>query len=395
MSKKNHHTSLGVSFLAVLVVIALLTFASYEQKFTKVVPITLKTDRAGLTMDAGNLVKLRGVEIGQVSSVHADGPGAELTLAIKPKFVKLVASDATAQIVPPTAFGAKYVQLDPPVGNGWTPIAAHAVIDTSHVTVEANDAFANLMALLKAADPLDVNKALTALSQGLDAKGQQIGTLIDQINSYLTSFNPSLKALNVDLPRAASVADSYNKLTPDLVRLLKNTTTTSDTLVARRASLDAFLLSLSTFSDSTGNFLAINQAPLANVLNLLDPTTRTLARYSPELPCLLQGLAVFNQHAEREVGGTEPGGIDTYTVLRPTTDAEKPYTNATNLPVLNEDRGPGCWGLPTVSSSEAAQHDPPFGLGANPYTGTGTRASTQSSLASTLFGVLPGVVTSK
>lgn len=392
MSNKHHHISLGASFLAVLVVITMLTFASYEQKFTSIVPITLKTGRAGLTMDAGNLVKLRGVEIGQVSSVHADGAGAELTLAIRPKYVKLVAADSTAQIVPPTAFGAKYVQLDPPAGKDWTPITAHAVIDTDHVTVEANDAFENLMTLLKAADPLDVNKALTALSQGLDAKGQEIGTLVDQVNSYLTSFNPSLKALNVDLPRAASVADSYNKLTPDLVKLLKNTTTTSDTLVARQASLDAFLLSLTTFSDKTGNFLASNQTPLANVLNLLDPTTQALARYSPELPCLIQGLAVFNTHAEIEVGGVKPG-INTYTVLRPATDAEKPYTNPTNLPVLNEDRGPGCWGLPNVSTGVAAQPDPSFGLGANPYTGTG--ASTQSSLASTLFGVLPGVVTSK
>lgn len=392
MDRRNHNLTLGFSFIAVLLVVVALTYASYEQKFTKVVPITLKTDRAGLTMDSGNVVKLRGVEVGRVSSVHADGNGATLTLAIVPKYMRLIAADSTAQIVPPTAFGAKYVQLEAPSARTMTPIAANAVIDANHVTVEANDAFQNLMSLLRAADPLDVNKALTALSQGLDAKGAQIGALIDQINSYLTSFNPSLHALEVDLPRLAGVADSYAKLTPDAVKLLGDATTTSDTLVARQASLDAFLLSLTSFSDNTGAFLKTNQASLANVLNLLDPTTQTLARYSPEFPCLIQGLAVFNKHAEIEVGGVKPG-INTYTILRPD-NTSVPYTYPKNLPVLGEDRGPSCWGMPDVSAAEAAQPDPDFGLGANPYSASTAKGS-QTSLATTLFGNLAGLVKAK
>ena len=59
-----------------------LTAASFSGKFQTFVPLTLVSDRAGLVMEDGAKVKLRGVQIGQVASIGTDVKTARLHLKI-------------------------------------------------------------------------------------------------------------------------------------------------------------------------------------------------------------------------------------------------------------------------------------------------------------------------
>ncbi len=374
----------GFLFLGLVGLLILGTIAQYRGVFEDNVVVTVEADRAGLTLAKGAAIKLRGVEIGRVGEVAHDGERVTIDLEIDENKIDQVPADVTAQIVPPTAFGAKYVQLTEPAGSTAEPIEAGAVIPGTRVTVEVDEAFENLTQVLDVARPAEVNAALTATAGAVDQRGALIGEIISQTDAYLVSFNPALPTLSEDLRVADDVLDVYESARPDLVNTLDQTGDISDTLVRQRASLQALELSLTTFSDEADVLLRSSEEGIVTSLNLLEPVSSTVARYSPELPCLLLGLASLNQFAERAVGGIHPG-LYALTRLIPARD---PYTYEENLPLIGEDRGPACYGLPYVTPAEAERPPPDLHTGANPY--VGPQPTPDQAALDTLLGLLAG-----
>ncbi|UUW90722.1 MCE family protein [Pimelobacter simplex] len=375
----------GFIFLALVAALIAGTIAKYRGAFDDNVLVTVEADRAGLTLASGAPIKLRGVEIGRVGKVESDGEKVRIELKIDADKVDRVSADVTAQIVPPTAFGAKYVQLTPPADSGGgAKIRAGAVIPADRVTVEVDEAFENLTKVLDVARPAEVNSALTAVAGAVEQRGELIGALITQTDAYLRSFNPSLRTLSADLRVADDVADVYAIARPDLVDALAQAGTVSQTLVKQQASLQALERSLTGFSDSAGTLLRDSEQGLVTSLRLLQPVSAVAERYSPELPCLLMGLASANKLAEAAVGGTHPG-VTTYTRVVPGRD---PYTYEENLPQLGADNGPACYGLPYVTPEEGMVPPPSFRSGANPY--VGPQPTPSQAVVDTLLGLLKG-----
>jgi phospholipid/cholesterol/gamma-HCH transport system substrate-binding protein len=374
----------GLLFIGLVGLVVLGTIAHYRGAFEDNVVVTVEADRAGLTLAKGAPIKLRGVEVGNVGEVETDGETVMIQLEIDADDVDRVPADVTAQIVPPTAFGAKYVQLTVPPGSAAEPIAAGAVIPATRVTVEVDEAFENLTQVLKVARPAEVNAALTAAAGAVEQRGELIGRLISQTDEYLVSFNPALSTLSADLRRADDVLDVYEAARPDLVSTLSQTGDISDTLVRQQASLRAFERSLTTFSSEADVLLRSSEKGIVTSLNLLEPISRTLERYSPELPCVVLGLASLNKVVEPALGGIHPG---LYALMR-LIPARDPYTYGQNLPLLGEDRGPACYGLPYVTPAEAERPPPYLHTGANPH--VGPQPTPDQAVLDTLLGLLAG-----
>lgn len=188
--KHPHHVDrqvvYGFVFIALVAALVAGTIAKYRGAFEDNVVVTVQADRAGLTLAPGAPIKLRGVEIGRVGHIDNDptadgGAGGKVSieLEIDADKVDRVPADVTAQIVPPTAFGAKYVQLTPPAddpGSSGGTIEAGAVIPADRVTVEVDEAFENLTKVLDVARPAEVNSALTAVAGAVEERGQLIAT---------------------------------------------------------------------------------------------------------------------------------------------------------------------------------------------------------------------------
>ncbi|RJS46692.1 MCE family protein [Nocardioides cavernaquae] len=380
---------LGVAFLLLLAAVIAGAVLQYRGAFRSTIPVTVQADRAGLTMDKGAPVKFRGVEVGKVRSIEARDGHVEIGLAIDKDSVEDVPAGLTAQLVPPTAFGARYVQLSESAaetGSSSKQIAEGQRIAADHVTVEVDEAFTHLTEVLDAARPSDVNNALTAVAGAVDQRGQRLGGLIDQSDRYLSKLRPSLDALAVDVRRGDDVIAGYDKAMPDLLKTFDNLGKTSDTLVAQQAKLHETTQALSDFSVQTRDLVRVSAAGLKSTLTLIAPVSALLERYSPEIPCLVGGLAGVNELAENAVGGTNPG-VTTITRIQP---GAEPYRYPDNLPVVGDRRGPGCFGLPWIDAAEARQPSPSFVSGSNPHARPGT--TPQQDVATTLFGALAGLV---
>ena len=129
-----------VSFL-VLGLVIWLCLALYSQAFRSYDVITVEADRTGLLMDPGADVKLHGVVVGRVGEVTADQDGATLTLEVDKGRLAEIPADATVRIVPPTVFGAKYVELRTATAPGGPALEPGTVISGARVTVEINQTF--------------------------------------------------------------------------------------------------------------------------------------------------------------------------------------------------------------------------------------------------------------
>ena len=78
---------------------------------------------------------------------------------------------------------------------------------------------------------------------------------------------------------------------------------TSTTLTDDQRSLDTLLLSAVGFSQTGINVIGTNESNIVRSMNLLDPTTALLQKYSPTFTCLFQGAQWYVEHGGRETLG--------------------------------------------------------------------------------------------
>jgi virulence factor Mce-like protein len=362
----------GIAFIAVLASLLSLAVAVYQQAFTPVVPITLEADSLGNQLDPRADVKLRGVLVGEVREVHADGTKATLDIALKPQYVPYIPSDVHARLLPKTLFGEKYVDLVTPGSTAQSParpIRAGDVItqDRTKVGIEVQQLMNDLLPLLRTVRPGELNATLSAFATALEGRGDRIGDNLTRVEGYLRRLNPHLPSLKEDISRFADVAEVYGDAAPDLMRILRNTVTTSRTIVEKKDQLAAGLRSTAALAGTADDFLSENGDRLIALGRVSRPTLQLFARYSPEYPCLLKGLVRQEQASEDAFRGGEMR--ITLEVVRPQ-GAYRPGEE----PVYGERSGPNCRGLP----------DPPV-PGPKPHLNDGTSARSSG-------GPLPGGV---
>ncbi|MEU7305814.1 MCE family protein [Streptomyces sp. NPDC007206] len=339
-----HRTRLrlyGIAFLAVLALLLSLSVAVYQQAFTSVVPVTLEAGTLGNQLDPRADVKLRGLLVGEVREVHSDGRKATLDIALKPQYVPYIPADVRARLLPKTLFGEKYVDLVQPAHTSERPIRAGDVItqDRTKVGIEVQQLMNDLLPLLRTVQPGELNATLSAFATALEGRGDRIGDNLTRVEGYLRRLNPHMPSLKEDISRFADVAEVYGDAAPDLMRILRNTVTTSRTIVEKQDQLAAGLRSTAAMAGTANDFLSGNGDRLITLGRVSRPTLELFARYSPEYPCLFQGLVRQEKASEDAFRGGEMR--ITLEVVRPQ-GAYRPGEE----PVYGERSGPNCRGLP-------------------------------------------------
>jgi phospholipid/cholesterol/gamma-HCH transport system substrate-binding protein len=394
----------GLIFLAVLAGLVSLSVAAYQQVFTKVTMVTLDTDHTGAQLIPASDVKLRGIVVGSVRSIStynlpaADGQQpqtrARVRLALNPARAKLIPAGVTALLLPKTLFGERYVALQVPeglTGNQNQPIKAGATISSGKDAIEVERVLDDLYPVLLALHPEDLKVTLTALATALQGRGKQLGDNLASFNNYLTKFNPKVPKLVDDLDKLGKVALLYNDAAPDLLASLDNLQTTSRTITQRPQALDQLLTSATSATGELDKFLNANGDYLIQVSASSAQILKLLAEYSPEYPCLAQGLAGIEPRLEETFGGAQPGLHITLELVK----SQGKYVPG-NEPRYSNPNGPHCFGLPQpavpfpgVQFDDGAPNNGPQSLPGQPtadraaYDAGGTRAAGVGSAAET------------
>lgn len=319
--------SMGVMLLVVLVGLLYLATLFYQHAFTSVVKVTLKAgcqpppasapqsgagtesaaattpgtgcvsadsqnQNAGHSLSQNADVKLRGIIVGSVSSITTNGDGADIHLSLQPSKIKDIPADVSAEIIPKTLFGEKYVDLVIPQGESErTPrIQAGDVIRQSSTSLEVEQVFNDLLPLLQTLQPVELNMTLSNLATALQGRGNELGEDLAKTNTYLGGLNPDIPTIQTDISGLEDLANNLHTATPDLLADARQFSLNARTLVEKGDVFAGFLSGTRGFADVATRILQQNQQNIAALAVDNQPTLALLAEYSPEYPCLLQGL---------------------------------------------------------------------------------------------------------
>jgi len=343
---------LGLAYVGVIVGLISLSVMIYKKDFTTVVLVTLKTDHTGNSLRDSSDVKVRGLIVGTVRDVRVDS-GANggcasdqaacvtVTLALDPSQTHLIPRNVSAQILPKTVFGEQFVSLSLPQQKGPAIKAGDEISqDRSTGALEATKVLGDLLPLLQAVKPAELNATLTALATALQGRGQQLGQTLVTMDTYLKGLNPHTKTMVNDLVKLGKFSDEVNAVSPDLFGTLKNLVTSSKTIISQKAALADLLTTGADTATVLKGFLADNEQNLITVTSTSDQLYSLLQTYAPEFTCLFGGLnnlhrlasSVFHDHQMNLSDVVDQTNLGKY----------KPGEE----PRILTGYGPSCFGLP-------------------------------------------------
>ena len=344
----------GLALLLVFSLFAVFCIANFNKAFKSTDTVVLKASTVGNQLTKQADVKIRGVIVGEVSTVESDGQGATLELSIDPDATPTIPADTKATLIPKTLFGERFVSLSVPPGSGGGRRLQDGDVITEDRTTNATETeqvLNNLLPVLTAVQPQKLSDTLGAISTALSGRGKELGDTMVLLNQYLEGMNPSLPDLIANLQQIPAVADIFNQATPDLLAALDNLVTTSRTLVEQRAAFESTFRTVTSAANVTTDFLAQNRDTIIALSASARPTLELLARYSPEFPCLLQQLTDLTPKIN--------------SVFRPDTGLQLllelnqnrgPY-RPSDAPEYADKRGPRCYQIVGGDSPQ----DPPGG----------------------------------
>ena len=362
----------GIVFLLVLALLLGLSIASFQQRFTPVVMVTLETDRLGSQLQESSDVKLRGLLVGEVRHIEVTPTGTRLELALQPDEVAKIPSNVSARLLPKTLFGERYVDLVT-AASPARPIRAGDVIpqDRSRVAIELETVFDNLYPLLRTVQPAKLATTLNALSTTLDGRGDQIGRNLVLVDRYFKALNPRMPTIRQDITLLADTADLYAGVAPDFFRLTESLRVTNKTIVEKNQQLAAFLVGTAGFANEAAGFLRDNEQRIIQVGQVSKPTLQLLAEYSPIYPCMASGLVNWLPRANSAFSG------GTFHITLEVVPPRKAYRPGEE-PRWDDKRGPHCYGLPSPDGSQS-----------NPFKGNHFDDGTQPASNAQPFSTVP------
>jgi phospholipid/cholesterol/gamma-HCH transport system substrate-binding protein len=323
----------GAMFIALVLLFVWLTYAVFTKKFSDYDEVTLESSKIGLSLPARADVKIRGVLVGEVLEVVTDGDQAELTLGLYPDHTSTIPKNVTAQILPKTLFGEKYVALQVPE-DPQGAIQAGDTIKRTDVSIELEEVLNDLFPLLRAVRPADLNYTLNAISSALEGRGDKLGNSIETLESYLREFNPDVPELIDNIVKLGRTSEVYNSVVPELARLLRNSVKTTNTLETKDERIKTLFTDVAGFSDTTKAFLDKNGDNLITLADQGQKILPLLARYSPQYKCFIQGIVAAipaNEQAFRDK--------TLHIILEPLRKEPRGYTPS-DRPQYADTRGP-------------------------------------------------------
>jgi phospholipid/cholesterol/gamma-HCH transport system substrate-binding protein len=332
--------------VVVIVGVFVLSAALFNRSFNSRVAVSLTSDRAGVMLEPGSKVKLRGVDVGQVASLKGNKNNVGVELELDPAQLKYIPANVEAEIKATTAFGNKFVDLIYPTDPSAKRLSAGGQLRVRNVSTEVNTVFENLVHLLNQIDPAKINAVLTTLAEGLGGQGERIGEAISAADRVLKEINPRSETIRQDFQALGAFSDTYGGAAQDLIKTLDAVSTTGVTIKNHEKDLDSLLLSAIGLSNSGIDLLGPNKDNLKDTINTLEPTTALLMKYNPEYTCLLKGAKWFLDNG----GYYTAGGHNGYSLIA---DAgllfgNDPYIYPDNLPTVAAKGGPG--GKPSCGS---------------------------------------------
>ena len=143
-----------------------------------------------------------------MSDVIIDGDQVRIDMEIPSDIA--IPADATAQIVPQSLIGERYIQISPAFTSGMSPAEDGDVIENTIVPVEPDEALAALKEFMDSLDPEGIGDLVSNLDEDLEGNGAALNDALGGLSELVSTF-----AENDDV--LLRIVDSFDRLSATLV----------------------------------------------------------------------------------------------------------------------------------------------------------------------------------
>ena len=170
--------------------------------------ITAFFPRAVSVFEASD-VRVLGLPAGSVKEVEVQGDRVKVVMAVDDDIP--VPDDLTAQIVPQSLIGERYIQLSPAYKQGMERAEDGKVVDAENTIIptEPDEALAALKEFLDSLDPNGLGRLVTNLEEDLRGNGTALNETLESLSELVGTFAEKDDAL-------VRIVDSFDRLTSTL-----------------------------------------------------------------------------------------------------------------------------------------------------------------------------------
>jgi phospholipid/cholesterol/gamma-HCH transport system substrate-binding protein len=262
-----------------------------------------KFSSAGQGLQTGSDVKIHGINVGQVSSVHLVDGEALVRMALHKG--QKVPTTASATIRPKTLFGEKFVDIDPGPAEANGPyLKNNGVITQTVGGFELERVLSDAYPILRAVRPEDVTTLLNTLAKAGDGLGPQINRQIaafQQISDINVAHDADTREFLDDLAR---LSDELANAAPNLIAGAKDLNVALPDLNNQSANLTSVLDQLSRLSSDVADVLEANRPFTKKFVTEGGKTLQLLYDQRNQLPGVVRGLREFFQVLGESAGTT-------------------------------------------------------------------------------------------
>jgi phospholipid/cholesterol/gamma-HCH transport system substrate-binding protein len=262
--------------------------------------LTAYFDRAVSVFPSSD-VRVLGLPAGAVSDVVIDGDQVRVDMSI-PSDIK-VPADATAQIVPQSLIGERYIQISPAFQEGMAAAEDGDVIEKTVIPVEPDEALAALKEFLDSLDPDGIGNLVTNLEEDLRGNGPALNDALGSLSQLVETFAEKDDVL-------LRIVDSFDKLSATLVtreqqlgEVMDAFAEASQVLADERQSIDDLVSGL---ADLSSNGLALIGEHAGALRSDIATLAEAAATIDANLTSVTQLLAAGPQLSDGIIGAYNP-----------------------------------------------------------------------------------------
>lgn len=235
--------------------------------------VTAYFDRAVSVFPSSD-VRVLGLPAGTVDEVVIEGDRVRVVMDIA-EDIKIPV-DATAQIVPQSLIGERYIQITPAFQEGMTALADGATIEDTIIPVEPDEALAALKEFMDSLDPDGIGNLVSNLEESLAGNGAGLNDALGSLSELVETFADKDEVL-------LRIVDSFDQLTSTLVsreqqlgEVIDAFAEASSVLADERESLEALVSGLADLSRNGLALLSEHAGPLRADIETLAGAAATI-----------------------------------------------------------------------------------------------------------------------
>ncbi|MHC9290895.1 MCE family protein [Mycobacterium sp. LTG2003] len=288
----------GAAAVVVAVAIAAVLVARASGNLERTADIFVGVPVSAGLITSQSPVRYHGVNVGRIADIESGTEMSRVRLAIQPDALPIIPSSVVARIVPRTFFGDIYLQLVDSEGERSTAGLERGdtiSVDKSPDAMALYDVFTKIVELFSQIKPERMQVALTAISQSLNHRGDEIGSTIDDLSAATQVLTPSLTRFLDATPQFRDVMAALNTATPDIISTLSAATSVSNRMVNDQQQFASAMDGFARLGSVLTSFLSDHREHLITVVDAAGKILATTAAQPLGLVDTLAGAQAFGE----------------------------------------------------------------------------------------------------